>query len=818
MSRLFLTLLLLGFATFVAPANADDAMWPDPDADSRPWLRWWWPSNLSCPEDPSEELEEIAAKGFGGVEVTPLDAERDTLWPGPGWALRASATAAATERLGMGFDLATFAGPRPLAYGADDAGRQWFPFTATAQGGPLRMKLPEGILHCLAAWPSQGPPVDLLDAIDPETQELVWDVPLGSWQIFGLFGEPASSGIDPFSPIAIKESLNSFELSLADYEGSFPRSRLLERSTAEFSDWTPSFFERFAALRGYDLREQLPALLGQAPAGVVQRVRCDYRETLSDLYRISLETWQEHTRNHGSLSRSLLHAQPGHPLEIHGVADFPGVARHSANDPELHLASSAAHLTMKPMVVATFTPDPTATTTPDSIKRGIDQLWIQGSNHVILDGRSSLLDPDRGQLALDSRAGLWENIAPLSYYITRCQSILQLGAPDPDVLLYYPAHDFWSERGGIPSDPEERSEWLRPTGYQRAFEGLARRGVSFDTTSDRLLQQAEVVQGGLILIAGLTYQGIILPDVRRLPEQTAIKILELTRRGARIGILGELPQDVPSFPNPDIRRGTLIQSLQQLPEASMLESDLLSELIEHLGVRREELADLGLQYVRRSHPDGSHYFIVNPGLRTIDSPVTLSRPAQSVVKLDPLDPGISGIDTIEQSEAGPVIHLHLEPGESVILRTLRDRPADGPNWEGPGPKTREQILTGEWQMHMDNETSFKSSILGSWRTLPNPPTADRSTSATYTLEFDSPTGGTGVLDLGEVAHTARVRLNGTAVATTFAPPHRMSVTHHLKKGKNQLEVVVTSLTDPTLPAGLLGPVRLILPTDDRDSP
>lgn len=801
-------------ATAIVPGHADDAKWPEPDADSRPWLRWWWPSDLDCPEDPTAELEEIDGQGFGGVEVLPLGADRDLLWPGPGWAARASETAKAAETLELGFDLAAQAGPVPLAFGDEDAGRQWFPFSMSIDSSRVDTELPEGLLHCLAAWPPQGPPVDLLDAIDPESNKLVWDAPPGAWQIFGLFDEPASPALDPFSPAAIKDSLLSFDLALADYDAPFPRSRPLQRTAPEFSDWTLSLFDQFLAARGYDLREQLPALLGAGAAGVVERVRCDYRETLSDLYRMSLEQWQEHTRNQGSLSRSLLRAQPGHPLELHGVADFPGVLGSTEDDTELHFAASAAHLTMKPMVVATLTPARPAT--PDSIKRSLDELWLDGANHVILDGRTSALDPARRTLPLDDASGLWTNLAPFSDYVTRCQSILQLGAPDPDLLLYYPAHDFWTDRGGIPPDPDERRAWLRPTGYQRAYDGLTERGILFDSVSDRLLRHAEVINDGVILIGGLTYRGILLPEVRRLPEQTATKLLDLARRGARIGSLGRLPEDVPGFPNPDIRRGTLIQALQQLPVSSTLESDDFDELIQHLDITPEPMHREGLRFIRRSHPDGHHYFIVNQGPQTVETLVPLARPATSVVKLDPRQPGHSGLATLIDAESGPKIPLRLEPGESIILRTFRDKEAEARPWSGAIPDAPRRILGGKWTVHFPSQGPMETTLLGSWRTWPGQPPADQSAVVRYELEFDATPGRDAALDLGKVAHTARVTLNGNDLGTSFAPPHRFPLGNSLKSEDNRLEVTVTSLSDPTLPAGLLGPVELIAKPPKQD--
>lgn len=806
---LLIAFTLCGFAS-VSPAWSDDVSWPPADADSRPWLRWWWPSDLSCPEEPDAELEAFSARGFGGVEVIPLGAERDSLWPGPGWAPRASATAKKAEQLKMGFDLASHAGTRPMAYGTEDSSREWIPFQITVQGGPVRLKLPDAEVQCLAAWPPQGLPVNLIDSIDPSTHELVWEAPIGTWQIFGLFDEASFEGLDPFSPTAIKDSLFSFDLALADYDAPFPRSRPLQRTAPEFADWTPGFFEPFLTFRGYDLREQLPALLGAGPAGVVERVRCDYRETLSDLYRLSLVQWQEHTRNQGSLTRSLLHGQPAHPLEIHGVADFPGVASLADSGHELHFAASAAHLTMKPMVVVTVTPG--ADVTPAILKKQIDHLWLQGANHLILDGRTSLLDPSIGLKALDDTSGLWTNIGPFSDYITRCQSILQHGAPDPDLLLYFPSHDFWTERGGIPSDPVERVEWLRPTGYQRTFEGLTRRGVLFDSVSDLLIRHAEVVGDGQILIGGLTYQGIILPEVRRMPERTAHKLLELTRRGARIGVLGELPQDVPGFPSPDIRRGTLIQSFQRLSRGSTMESDYLDELIEHLGVKPEPMAQAGLRFIRRSHPEGYHYFVVNPGQATVTTSLSLARPTQSLVQLDPTDHRASGQVKRHGKETDFTFNLRLDPGETVVLRTFSHRDSEGPMWSGPEPSSENRTIGGDWTIHFDDQAPISTSLLGSWQSLPRRPIQHRPITACYELEFGFDPTEKAILDLGEVAYTAKVRLNGLDLGASYAPPHRFPLGNSLKKGNNQLEITVTSLANPKLPAGLIGPVRIITPS------
>ena len=73
-----------------------------------------------------------------------------------------------------------------------------------------------------------------------------------------------------------------------------------------------------------------------------------------------------------------------------------------------------------------------------------------------------------------------------------------------------------------------------------------------------------------------------------------------------------------------------------------------------------------------------------------------------------------------------------------------------------------------------------------------------------------------MLDLGQVANTARVIVNGNDAGSVFAPPHRFDLSRFLKAGNNSLAIEVSNLRQtfhdpsrPLLPSGLLGPVRLI---------
>ncbi len=837
MLRAFVLISLLA-----APLAAHDAEWPDENQNHRPIVRWWWPADLSPDTDPIAELEGIAAAGFGGVEVRPAPAANNgpntqLEWLSPAWIDRFSASAKTAERLGLKIDLSCngpITGNLPPIPPYESA-IQSVPITTTTQGGPLDLQLPVGGVDCLGAWPKHGPAVDLMPIIDLETHTLHWDAPPGTWRIYGI-GREAKDYPDYFSTTSTTNSLALFAEAFYGTDAPFPRAYTLDAIEQE-ADWTSALVSAFQLRRGYDLREQLPALYGDADAGTVERVISDYRETLADLRRDTLITWHKWTHDQGTLSRTHIAGITGHPIDLHAVPDIPGMLIHglpSDDDlPLLSFAASAAHLHAKPLIAATAfhsPPDPLLTT-PAEMKSTVDLLWLSGANQLVLDGILSGASDDSLQnltappiTSLGPGSGRWKNIQSFNDYITRCQSILQSGAPDPDVLLYYPAHDFFAERGGIPSAPGKQTDWFRPTAFHRTARTLLDSGISCDYVSDLLIQNATVSHGRIIL-GGLAYKTLILPEVRQLSEITAKHLLELTRLGATITILGDWPRDVPGLPSPDIRRGTLFTNFQNIPDSQILEGDDPIELLLDLGIVPEAMAAHGLRFVRRSHSEGSHYFIVNRSNKRVDAWIPLSTPATSAVLMDPRFLKRSGIAPTRVRDDRFAVHLVLEPGESRILRTFRERPAEGPNWFGLSPSAYPQSIAGTWNVEFFEGTpelpdEYEAPILGSWTTLKDPRVERFSGTARYTITLEVPDAGNWLLDLGQVAHSARIIINANEAGITYAPPHLLDVSRFLKKGLNTLSIEVTNLPQPTPesnappnPSGLLGPVRLIPLTD-----
>ena len=77
--------------------------------------------------------------------------------------------------------------------------------------------------------------------------------------------------------------------------------------------------------------------------------------------------------------------------------------------------------------------------------------FVAGVNHVFYHG--TCYSPDEASwpgwlfyasFEMNPRNSIWRDVPTLNAYVARCQSVLQSGRPDNDILLYWPIHDFWS--------------------------------------------------------------------------------------------------------------------------------------------------------------------------------------------------------------------------------------------------------------------------------------------------------------------------------------------------------------------------------------
>lgn len=800
--------------------------WPEVTATNKPWTRWWWLGSGVDKPNLTHEIEEFAKAGLGGVEICPIYGacgaeDRFLDFLSPEWMAMLAHTTREAQRLGMEVDMTTgtgwpFGGPRVTA---DMASSGLERIKASATGGnKIKLKLPTGNLQCLRAFPESGDAVDLADHV--KSGVLRWTPPAGKWTILGLSTQsqiqqvkraaPGGEGdvLDPFSPEAMTRYLQTFDRAFGKFPAPRPRAQFHDSFEYYGADWTTGFSEAFKAARGYDLSDQLPAFNGIGDPDTVARVRADYRETLGELHRDYLKTWHDWTRKNGGITRNQAHGSPGNLLDHYAVSEIPEteIFRHVGEEqiPMLRFAASAAHANGNKLVSSeSFTwLDEHFQVAPEELKEAADFVFLGGVNHIFFHGIPYSPDdaPWPGWLFYASthmgpNGGLWHDMPAFTGYIQRCQSILQTGDPSSEVLLYFPFADLIHD--GQEKLPlftvHNQDSWLQPTLFYRTAMELWNSGVTFDFASDDMLSRA-TVKDGKILLGNNSFKALVLPGVKHLPVSTLKTLVQLTTQGGKVIVQDGFPSDVPGFLDHEKRRADLIAL--EVPGKNQWASTSGSILpsLTKCGVLQESMTGSGLRFVRRQHVDGYHYFIVNRSRKPFDGPLTLAVPFETAVALDPWNTEQSGVVSTKE------IPLHLEPLQSLIIRTFTSRKVAGKHWTLPGKVAQTIPLDGPWKLEfIDGGPSLPKPAelrtLASWTTLPDPAAANFSGTARYSTTFDFTGSNFSAvrLDLGKVANTARVHLNGNSVGVSWCAPRILDVSKHLKPGRNELVIEVTNL-------------------------
>jgi hypothetical protein len=144
----------------------------------------------------------------------------------------------------------------------------------------------------------------------------------------------------------------------------------------------------------------------------------------------------------------------------------------------LKLATSAAHVTGKSRVSnETFTwLGEHFRVALSQCKPEVEEAFLAGINHVFYHGTTySPADASwPGWLFYASvnfapSNSFWPHIGGLNRYIARCQSILQSGKPDNEILVYWPVFDLWHNPKGLEMQLTVHNimEWLNYPGIRQ---------------------------------------------------------------------------------------------------------------------------------------------------------------------------------------------------------------------------------------------------------------------------------------------------------------------------------------------------------------
>lgn len=794
--------------------NGECDIWPKLTAENRPWTRWWWLGSAVDKENITRLMEIYHKAGLGGVEITSLygvkgQEERNIDYLSPQWLDMLKHVIAEAGRLGMKVDIPNTSGWRTGgSYISDDVAATNLHIEKSDSGYTAQI-IPSGELVKRAGPGGEG------KAFNPFSRKSLQAV------------------IDHFTPA---------------FTGLGLRAQFHD-SWEYHSNSCPEIFDFFREKRGYDLKEHLIDLIEETEHHA--RVKYDYQLTLAEMAVDNfIVPWTKWCHELGQLSRNQAHGSPGNWLDLYAAADIPETEGYRIITPDTplisKLASSAAHVSGKPLVsseTGTWFKEHFQTSLAD-MKQLIDNLFISGINHHVYHGTAySPLDaPWPGWLfyasaQLNPQNSIWRDFGKLNEYVTRCQAILQNGRPDNELLVYFPIHDiFHDPNRNLAEKITIKGNWLKQMTASKTFRQLWRLGYGFDYISDRQLAETKVMNQNLIS-SGNIYRAVLIPPCQFMPLETLEKLVDLSQAGAKVIFMSPGSMDVPGLTELETRRSRLKALLAEVAAVKDIESAL-----SNLDIKRETLTDCpGLFFIRRKNGASRDYFIANEGPRFIDEWISLAVDCNVVLIMDPMS-GKSGLAQMR----GNTLRIQLEPGASLILRTLKqDDFTDKWLYRDLGGKS--YILDGTWKVEFiaggpQLPAAYETAELSSWTEHCKESERFAGT-AVYRIEFDLPfDDDVWLLDLGEVHSSARVRLNSKDIDTLIGPSFK-TILKKAKQTGNILEVEVTNLSAnrirdldkrgiewkifedinfinrenkpfdasnwPLKPSGLLGPVKLI---------
>ena len=617
-----------------------------------------------------------------------------------------------------------------------------------------------------------------------------------------------------------------------------------------------------------------------------ERVRYDYALTLSDwLIQHYLPPVQRWSAARGLRFRSQLYGMDLDLIRAAAASDLPETSQDYAGGSGLFtkLAVAGAWWAGRPLVSAEAWgfEGRRGSLTPQKAKLAADKLLTSGVNHLILLGEVPDLP---GQPApgwpvgpdllsrLDPRGPFGGALPELTRYLARCQYLLRQGQPAVDIWLYYPflgfppawgdstapgeflaggrlpevdADEAYTPAGGdlpLPRESDPRVAWLAQV--WPLIQALEARGLTWTWVNDDILQAA-TWNGDQLQSRALPGELILLPELPYMSWESAWQVQQLSAAGAPVVVYGQAPSRQPGWAAHAVRDVAVAQIMDAL--ASPIRPQTPAEMVNWLLSLPDHrpLAYLepmpSLAQLRRTWPGGGQMlFFANQqnqdrplGLRfTRDfghaywldpwtGSLTALGPVQATTPLRQWLPAYGSgfllltdqaLLPVEDTEPPDLVRRALPEHHRVAIRQLRHWSVvvAGTDVAG-GLFSRGDTSLFDWR----EEAALR--YCGS--------------EANYSHSFqisDTLPGHRYLLDLGEVAAVAEVRVNTVWAGACWLAPYRLDITPYLNPGLNLVEVWVRppprnrwvgysrqgvagyeAYADrPLLPGGLLGPVSL----------
>lgn len=687
------------------------------------------------------------------------------------------------------------------------------------------------------------------------------DLPKGKWHILRMghtiTGHVNATGgggrgleCDKFSRAAIKKQFDNWFATIYNKAPQDIVKRVLTRLHVDSwecgsQNWSGNFADEFRRRRGYDLMPWLPLYAGVPMESSEQseKVLRDIRQTIAELIN---DVFFDEMEKLGKKYNCKLSAECVSPTMVsdgllhYQHTDYP-MGEFWLNSPthdkpnDMLDAISGAHIYGKNIIQAEGFTEVRGTWDEDLelLKPLLDRNYCLGINSIVFHVNTHNPWTDRSPgMTLDGIGTFfqrdntwWKEMPAFTGYISRCQALLQYGNHVSDIAVYNgdetPRRAILPERlisslPGLFSEKTIEAERKRKENKGQPLEvspvGVTHtanmtkaedwinplQGYRYDSFNHDVLSKAHVEDNMLVTEGGMKYRAIVIPQPRLMNPDRIVTCWNLLDSIAA--------QGVPVLKEP------------------WTKSDLSS-----IGIRRDITLPEGVDYVHRHAGDADIYFLSNQTGNTLSFTPEFRAERAHRYLAEPMSGKVYNADK----------QITLTAGASVFV-VLTDRSVTAEDMPDMSDlKTVSELDGNKWNITFEKTgKKMTSDKLFDWSKSAEQDIKYYSGHATYetTFKYKGKTGGNVYLDLGNVENIATVYLNGQPCGTAWMSPYRIDITKAVKKGKNELKIVVVNTwanalqgndqgTPPfegiwtngkyrraskeLLPAGLTGGVRIV---------
>lgn len=713
---------------------------------------------------------------------------------------------------------------------------------------------------------------------------LNWKAPAGNWIIVrightsqGHTNYTGGGGLglecDKFNPAAVKMQLKNWFGEF--YKKTDPvlakqvvKVLHVDSWEAGSQNWTANFPAEFRKRRGYDLMPWLLTMTGVPlnSAETSEKILFDVRQTISELVN---DVFYTQVKNEAKAKGCLLSAEAIAPtmlsdgLSHYKYADLP-MGEFWNNSPthdkpnDMLDAISGAHIYGKNIVQAeSFTtvrmdwsehPGKLKALGDRQFALGINKLvfhvfthnpWLNKKPGMTLDGVGLYFQRDQTWF---KQSKAWME------YLTRCQSLLQLGKPVTDIAVFtsdeLPRRAVLPDRlvnvlPGLIGNERIEAEKVRlanngqplrsiPDGVTHAANMAdpedwvdPLNGYAYDSFNPDVLMQMKVVNGRVVTPGGASYALLVFPAAHKLNPNSlwmsvpvAVKILELLNQGANI-LLEEEVVHGRGWKEDD---GAIRLLMDKIKTGSFKGWNMRGAWKEsNLPFLQKDVDVIKgkgkLAWTHRLTADTDIYFISNQSGEGLRTEFLIRATNKEVEALNPVTGEYFTSYYVENTDKGIRIKTWLSPAQSLFFICKKKA---SPESEGYATirEPEEMDFSRDWTVQFD--PAYGGPVkpvlfpqLKSWTSFADTAIRYYSGRAVYTktIDFAPPASNSKAwLVIDGVQDIASVKINGRDCGTIWTAPYQLDISKALKQGTNTIEITVSNtwhnrlIADERLPA------------------